>query len=388
MYRDTNRSAEAAEAYQKVIALREPLARNYPQDADYQERLTRGYNNLGLIYEANRRFDLAEQAFQKVIAIREQLTRDHPELPEYQLVLARALLNLSSTYSATSRPDLAEATLHRAEQLLQQLVHDHPKESDYRDELARYQIKLAFHYGKMGQFDQAEGVYQKALELWQAMAKAHPTLSAYPVLIGRTFGNLGYLARDRGRPEAALPLYAQAIGTLQKVLEQDAKDASARFYLNQTHAGRALALSALQRHAEALADWNRVVELADERNRAPARGERALTWARLGQRARATAEANELAGQPKVTGETLYLAARAHAVAAGSVNQDSALSRQEQETLTEQYAARAVGLLARSQEMGYFKDPAHGDDLEKNADFAALRARSDFPKLPPAKPEK
>jgi tetratricopeptide (TPR) repeat protein len=272
--------------------------------------------------------------------------------------------------------------LHRAQPVLQQLVQEHPTESsEYREELARYHITLASLCRKAGRLDEAERIHQEALELWQSLAKAHPKVRDFPVLVGRTLGSRGNVERDSGQPEAALPWYAQAISTLQPVLQQDEKDANARYELSQTFAGRALALSALKRHAEASANWDRALELADERNREQFRGERALTWARLGRHARATVEANDLAQQPKVTGDLLYLAARVHAVASVSANEDSALSRGEQETLTERYAARAVGLLSRTQEQGYFKDPVKHDDLERNADFASLRTRVDFQKL-------
>src|SRR5262249_16043000 len=68
--------------------------------------------------------------------------------------------------------------------------------------------------------------------------------------------------------------------------------------------GRARSLTALGRHPEALAEWDRALALTDATDRARIRAGRAIAVARAGDRSRALAEAEELAGTPDHDGET------------------------------------------------------------------------------------
>jgi hypothetical protein len=47
----------------------------------------------------------------------------------------------------------------------------------------------------------------------------------------------------------------------------------------------------------------------------------------------------------------------------------------------EQYATRAVALLMRSRDAGFFLDPAAREQFTKDADLDPLRSRQDFRKL-------
>ena len=63
------------------------------------------------------------------------------------------------------------------------------------------------------------------------------------------------------------------------------------------------------------------------------------------------------------------------------MQRDPQLPAPEQQRLAEQYAARALELLKDAQKAGYFKTPAHVEDLKRNRDFESLATRVDFLKL-------
>src|SRR5207248_1782719 len=111
--------------------------------------------------------------------------------------------------------------------------------------------------------------------------------------------------------------------------------------------GRATAHTRLKRHADALADWDRIVELEPADRRAGPRTSRSLILARLGEHARAAAEVEELA-RGKVEGGQLYDLACALSICSGAtgVGQGPA----------EGYAAGAVAMLRRAADAGYFRE--------------------------------
>jgi hypothetical protein len=123
---------------------------------------------------------------------------------------------------------------------------------------------------------------------------------------------------------------------------------------------------ALDRYADAVVDWDRVIDLDDGDRRKGFRMWRALCLARTDP-AKAAAEVDDLEKDPQIPGEAIYDLACVFAVASARVPQEVA----------EKYAARAVGLLKRAVRAGW-KD---GDHMVHDPDLAPLQNRSDFRNL-------
>jgi hypothetical protein len=146
----------------------------------------------------------------------------------------------------------------------------------------------------------------------------------------------------------------------------------ARQFLRNAHWGRAETLGKLGRHRDALADWDRAVELSAPPQRPLVRMGRALCRARGGEPGPATQAAEELLAAPQPPGDVLYEAACVFAVSAAAVADAEPRER---------YAARAVELLGRAHAAGYFQQKARAEHLKKDDDLTALRQRDDFQEL-------
>ena len=116
--------------------------------------------------------------------------------------------------------------------------------------------------GKRGE---AEAAYRQALAIDEKLAADFPTVPDYAVGLGGSYCNFANLIRESGQPEAALGWYQNAIATLEHVVAQEPRLVTARQFLRNSHLGRARALDALGRHAEATRDWERALELDDGR---------------------------------------------------------------------------------------------------------------------------
>ena len=147
----------------------------------------------------------------------------------------------------------------------------------------------------------------------------------------------------------------------------------ARKFARNAFVGRARALTQLKRYAEAVQDWDRVIELDDSEEKTAWRVERAVTLIRSGDYARGVAEANALAAEKAVTGDMLYNAACVMSIGSSVVKQDAKLQ--------EQYAVRAVELLTLAKGQGFFKDAHNVEQMNKDGDLDPLRQREDYKKL-------
>jgi hypothetical protein len=163
-----------------------------------------------------------------------------------------------------------------------------------------------------------------------------------------------------------LPWYAKAVAALAPLLDKGPGLATARLFLRNAHWGRAMALGALDRHADALPDWDKTVELSAPNERHVPRVSRALARVRAGKVDDAMAEVAELTklkGWPAVQ---LYDFASIYSLA-------SAKDKAKQD----EYAQRAVALLRQAVQAGY-KDVAQ---LKRDDDLDPLRQRDDFKML-------
>jgi tetratricopeptide (TPR) repeat protein len=100
-------------------------------------------------------------------------------------------------------------------------------------------------------------------------------------------------------------------------------DGTTRRFLHDAHSGRAQALADLNRHREALADWDRALELSPPAERPGAQLARARSRLHTGKAAEAVADAEALTQDPATPGGILYGAARAYSLAAAALQDDA-----------------------------------------------------------------
>jgi serine/threonine-protein kinase len=377
----TRQPAAARKAYERARDLGEQLSAAHPQVLDYQNNLASTYNNLGILQRATGQPAAARKAFERARKVWEQLRAAHPDVPDYQDGLAATYTNLGILQRDTGQLAAARKSFEQAREVFEQLSAAHPEVPDYQNGLAGTYNNLGVLQRDTGQPAAAQKAYERARDLREQLCAAHPEVPAYQNELASTYGNLGVLQHETGRPQDALAWYAKAFALLQAVRQREPHNPTARECLRNSHWGRARSLTALGRYREALADWDRALELDDGPNRLAIRLGRALALAHAGQHDRAMAEVQDLAPGKALTPTDLYNLACAAALAADSARQDGRLSPPTREKLAEQNALRAVELLKQAHAAGFFKDPANAELLQTDKDLDPLRARADFQQL-------
>ncbi len=373
---------EAAIAFRAALNLQEPLAKEFPAEAGYRQVLARSYSNQGNLLIALGKAQEAETVYRAALAIWEQLAADFPTVPDYRQGTAFTHNSLSALLAGLGKQAEAEKGFRAAIAIQGRIVADFPAVPEYRQELAQSHNNLAIVLAGQGKRDDADTAYHAALAIQERLVKDFPAMPDYAVELAGSYGNLGNLVRNGGQPQASLDWYERALSTLAPVLQAEPRLVSARQCLRSVLVRRALALISLQRNADALRDWDQLLE-SDEGppGRDAIRLQRALTLVHLGDHVRATAEAQELAQAKAMASTTLYDLACVYALASVFAHRDATLALAEQERLASDYASRSVGLLAKAQAAGFFKEQAEFEHLKKDPDLDPLRSRPDFQQL-------
>jgi serine/threonine protein kinase len=371
---------EAEQNLTRAIELVEALPAQEREAPDVQDLLARCYCDRGTFAGAPRFADAARD-LTRALDICERLARAQPDDPGRQNELARVDHQLAGLSYGAGRLADAESHYGRAVALRTILVRDHPQNEPFQAALAEDYVNLGLLYAGARRTTEATAAYEKVESLLRPLVDRHPDEVPYGLSLAAGYVNWSSLLAATGQPDAALARVTRAVELAEDALRREPTYFPARSRAYNAHGLRAQICEGLGRFADAVKDWDRVVELDDLPDPWIRRAVRALALAAAGEHARATAEADALAADPKVSPDGLSVLAGAYSRSSRAAQTDARLPAAECTRLAERYASRAIALLQKIQRQGYFKDAAHAKTLRTDEDFQPLRGREDFQKL-------
>jgi tetratricopeptide (TPR) repeat protein len=369
-----SRLREAEVLLRQSVTLREELLQERPNDPSLRVQLAQSWVILGTALRVLRRGDDAEKAFQTTANLLdpERLDKagaDPDLLARWQKARGFAFNNLGVVRREAGRlADAAEA-VRISLKIKEQLAEQFPSVPQYRYELAGGYNNLGTLLAELKQPSEARTVYERAVQINERLVAASPAVPLYAVALAGAYCNLGGHIGDMGELEPSLHWLTKAVDALESHYQRDPRVAKVRESLQSACWARALTLCDLKRYQQALPDWDRAIELDDDKYHVSLRLKRASNLLNLNDHARATADAQAVADSVKATAKDLYLAASVHAHAARLAHDDAAQ--------VEQYGSRAVALLRQASAKGYPNAERWKDD----GDLKSLRERDDFRKL-------
>jgi serine/threonine-protein kinase len=374
---------EAEANYERAIALVEGLPTEQHERLRSQYLLANCYNHRGLLANRDRRWDAAEQHHMTSREILERLTRAEPANTLFRSHYAETEHYLGAVYQLTARPEKAEAHYQQAQKLYAALIKEHPESDGYTLGQANNQINLALLWqGTPQRFAEVTGLYETTEGLLQALRKRRPLAGDASLSLAGLYGNWGNFLRERGKHQAALDRLNRAVDLSEAVLKQEPGHTEAKLRVCTMHGARAQVHEVLGHWSDALADWDRVVELNALPNGWTYRVLRAAAMARAGAHDRAAAEAETLAADPqKLSSDDVYNVACVWALSASAVEKDGDLEINERGARANHHTAQAISLLRRLRDRDYFKDPTHVKLLATDDDLVSLRNRTAFMEL-------
>ena len=358
--------AAAEGLYRRALLIQEKLAAEFPAVPEYRAKLALSYQSLGQFLAEGESRAAAGEPSRKALANLEQLSAEFPAVPAYRNDLARSHYNLGMLTQGLGQLAPSEEHFRRALNLYAALTSEFPANPAFRQDLARSHNKLGLVLMARGQSQAGNEQHRSALTLREKLAADFPRVLPYQLELGGSYCNYGNTLRDVGNAAESVAWYEKAIDRLRPLVEADASNALARQFLRNSHAGRAQAYHQLRRYADALADWERTIDLSPPAQKLSFRPGRASSLLGSGRVDEALSEVVELTKTPGRNATHWYRFACVYSVASGKIAGKKA-----------EYADRAMELLVTAVKAGY-KDAAH---MKLDTDLDPLRGRDDFRKL-------
>jgi tetratricopeptide (TPR) repeat protein len=371
LLRDTDRLPEAEAAWGKALGISRKLAEEFPKSPQYRQDLAGGYTNRGVVLHQRGRYPEALRDYREALEVRGKLAADFPRFPGYRRDLANTYTNLGNLYTAQREWAQAEKAFGQALAIRRRLAADFPRIPLLRADVAQSHGNQGYLRQVQQRWGEAEAEYREGLALYQKLAADFPGQPDYQERVAAFLVSVGQARLEQDDAEAALGWFTKASALLRPLHARQPRLGRVVTGLRNAYFHRADALDRLERYPEALADWDRVLELRVG-DRAYDRLRRARVLALTGKVAEAVAEATAVAGAKGVTADRLYQSACVLARASAA---------EKDRGRAESHAAGAVALLGKAGATGFFREPAKAALLQEVADLEPLRRRDDFRKL-------
>jgi len=396
LFREQEKWPEAEKELKEAAAIWDELTREKPEIAEYLSKLAVTRNRLGKIYLLTTMFrpreEEAETEFSMALNAAERLARRSPDVAAYQDSLAEILYEYSNLQQ--TRRDFAgsEASEERAVAIREALVRDHPEVPRHQRLLGRSLVGLGSAYKRMRKFPEADGALRRSVAILEKLAAGHLMDAEIAGELGTAYLNTIDNLLMRGDNQSALEWAGRAIPFYRALARRDPRNVSqSRTRFSQVLAECAETLMRLGRHAEALADYEEVLEL----NRGTRPGDlfqafHTLTKARLGD-----LSALELLGDqvretvkrgagPDTSNQfqgytmTYYDAACIHAALAVLALKDQAIPLSERLRRADRDLERSLELLEKARSNQEFKEMIRLDEVRRERLLDPLRSDPRF----------
>lgn len=373
LFQAVGKLPESEASYEQAIAISQKLVSEFSNVPQHRRALSQGFMNRGSLYLSWRRWSEAELATRQAIELLEQLPLQIREMPDVRGSLASAYNNLGTSLGEQGKRLEAVKGFEQMIAIQQKLVQEFPGIPDHRHLLAGGHSNLANQYSQMWKLPDAESTLRQAIEIGEGLVQVSPNVVDYRLDLGASHVNYGICLRLLGKNTEALDWYAKAISSFEALLGPDPSLTKPRLFLGNALGQRAFALGKLNRHADALLDWDRALTIPDHPERDDWRINRAVTLAHLGKVNEPIATAIEMTRGDKVPGGNFANAASVYAIAAANEKVEA--------KLREQYALETIALLRRAMATDFFDSGTEIIELKKDPDYDALRDRAEFKML-------
>ncbi len=296
LLRDGKDTSAAKKLFDDAMTIQRQLIDGDPNDAENLANLAATQNNLVAVYggsDPSSALDACRRAVEFMSRARDARPRD----VDYQSRLATMLSNLGALEANSSNFDAATAAYQRAIDL-QRRLHDAAKENKtFRRDLAVSYNNLGLLQTRLRRPDEAERSFLEALDLYKPLTSLYPHDHSLASSVGGVYNNLGFLLAALGRDREAATEYELAIRHQRRAVEEAGQVVQYREFLSKHYYNYAQVLRKLNRPQDAMKaaldrrelwddDAKRLISVAEEL---------ALVWKMLSARPDAAA-AEECAG--------------------------------------------------------------------------------------------
>ncbi len=365
------RADDAIRSYRRALGLLRALEQERNADLEILGRLINCLEKLGLSLSAARRFDESVTFLLEAI---ERAERAEPDGRKRGDELSWCHHNLGATLLRIGQADEAEIHFNRSVALRRDSLGSQGENLDIQARLAESLINLALIHSSKGKIDQADAEYDEAAGHLEPICQNHPDRHSTVLALVALELNRGNHLLMTSRTNQALDRFRAGQVSAGVVLREIPEWPEARQLASNLAGAIAYALILQGLHPEAIASWDRAIELSEGETRKTFRVNRLASLAHEGRGSEVLREARSMAEElPPLTGLDFYNLACVAAIASGVAE------AADDSSLRESAARSAIGWLEQALAKGLFRnDPRMIGALQNDDDLKSLRPREDF----------
>jgi tetratricopeptide (TPR) repeat protein len=222
IHRMLENPADAVREYRAAIEQFDNLAREHPGADEYRQDLANAYNWLGETFRPDTaRHTDAAQAYNRALALQNTLVASSPQNPAFQQDAARTRYNRGILYANGTDADAArraEADFREAVRILEDVIR-RTDAAQARQDLSRAYNNLAALRSEADDgFTEAKGYYEKAIALHEGLIARVPDNREYRSELAKFSNNYADLLRELGDVEHATMSSARALALLDDLV--------------------------------------------------------------------------------------------------------------------------------------------------------------------------
>jgi eukaryotic-like serine/threonine-protein kinase len=214
------KEAESEAAFRKGIALRTKLAEQFPTELSYRLELANNYTDLGNLREIQHREAEAEEFYRQALDLKEKLVAEAGAVPLYHLELARTRAKMGQLLRKQEKHAESEKVYREVLKVQQEQLDKVPATPRDRDALAASYHGLGITLAELKREDEAEEAFHQALEIRKKLTDDFPRVLEYRREFAGCCSDLGYLLTRQGKDAAAEEPYRQALELRKKMVAQ------------------------------------------------------------------------------------------------------------------------------------------------------------------------
>ncbi len=372
---------EAEEVAKKAEEAAKELAQQREQEARAKKKLADDRFVLALqtiqtlVFEVQSKLenrpgtrDLREALLKEARQRLDKLAAETAATPGSEHTAVWAHFTLGDVYLQVDlRPTLALVEYQKGYEVAKKQAAADPKDAQAQRDLSISYDRLGDVSVQSGDLQAALRYYQDGLDIRKKQAAADPTNVEAQTDLFISYWKLGSVEKTTLEHAKAREWFRKGLAVLQP-LHKEGK-LHGQFKNAVAHMQQEIALCTAAEKAVADLDFALKQPAAQVPGLLDVRVRGLLKQNRVGD---AAATAAKLADLDAKNATNVYNAACGHALCAAAVPEDPT---------REQYAARAVALLGKAREAGFFKDKKNVAHLKQDRDLYALRQRDDFKNL-------
>jgi tetratricopeptide (TPR) repeat protein len=393
VFRFEERWFDCERQLKEAASIWDALTGEKPEVDEFLSKRANAHGELAWLYfrQMRNRIEEAEAEFRVALDAAEQVAQQTPAVSTYQVSLASILSEYSFLRHYRNDDRGSEAAGVRAVTILEKLTHAHPDVPKYQVALGNAVQDLGHRFAIQKRYVEAEATLKRSIALVEKLAADHPRDVNIANLLHVGYHNMAEAFLLQGDARSALEWIGRAIPILRSLARQDPQNRLVgRSSLRVSLADRAEILIRLGRHADALSDYDEILELSHGLKTAELFAAfQALTKARLGDlsaltrmgdQVRDTVKAGAgLQGLKTYPGWMLYYdAACIHAALAQGALRDQGKPLAERQGRADRDIELALDLLENARSTNEIKENIRLDEVRRETLLDVLRANRRF----------